>query len=151
MRTLWWGDVAAASPTDRHGLRKAATQERDFTLGMDYCWAAAASGRGETMITVSVMYPATEGSKFDMDYYLKTHVPLAGARWGSFGLRDAKVLRGTGAPGGAAPSYSVIALLTFESAADFQRAVAAHGKEVMGDIPNFTNVQPVVQINEIAA
>jgi uncharacterized protein (TIGR02118 family) len=101
------------------------------------------------MIIVSVMYPATEGARFDMDYYLKTHVPLVGARWNPLGLREAKVLRGSSAPGGGAPKYSVIALLTFDSAQDFQRAVEQHGKEVLGDIPNFTNVQPVVQINDV--
>jgi uncharacterized protein (TIGR02118 family) len=101
------------------------------------------------MIVVSVMYPATAGASFDMDYYLKTHVPLVGARWNSCGLREAKVLSGAGAPGGGAPTYSVIALLTFDSAADFDQAVARHGAEVIGDIPNFSSVQPVIQVNDV--
>jgi hypothetical protein len=25
----------------------------------------------------------------------------------------------------------------------------AHGKEIMGDIPNYTNIQPQIQISEI--
>jgi hypothetical protein len=29
------------------------------------------------MIEVTVAYPAGEGRTFDMDYYLKTHIPLA--------------------------------------------------------------------------
>jgi uncharacterized protein (TIGR02118 family) len=84
-----------------------------------------------------------------MEYYLGTHVPLVGARWNPCGLREAKVLRGSAAPGGGAPTYSVMALLSFDSAQDFQRALDQHGKEVLGDIPNFTNVQPVVQINDV--
>jgi uncharacterized protein (TIGR02118 family) len=101
------------------------------------------------MIVVSVMYPATAGARFDMDYYVKTHVPLVGARWKDCGLREAKILSGVGAPGGGAPTYSVIALLTFDSAADFDEAVARHGAEVIGDIPNFSSVQPVIQVNEV--
>jgi uncharacterized protein (TIGR02118 family) len=101
------------------------------------------------MIVVSVMYPTTPTAKFDMDYYLKTHVPLVGARCKSFGLSEAKVLRGAGAPGGGAPTYSVIALLTFGSADEFQRAMAQHGKEIMGDLPNFTDIQPVIQVSEV--
>ena len=101
------------------------------------------------MIVVSVMYPTNPGARFDMDYYLKTHVPMVGARCGSYGLSDAKVLRGAGAPGGAAPTYSVIALLTFGSAEDFQRAMDHHGREIMGDIPKFTDIQPVIQINDV--
>ncbi|MGH7154530.1 MAG: EthD family reductase [Acetobacteraceae bacterium] len=103
------------------------------------------------MIMVTVMYPAGENARFDMDYYMKSHVPMVGQRWNACGLREAKVLRGTGAPGGGAAPYSVMALLTFGSVQEFQRAVEQHGKEVMGDIPNFTNVQPVIQINEVVA
>jgi hypothetical protein len=29
----------------------------------------------------------------------------------------------------------------------FQKAVAAKGAEVIGDIPKFTSVQPVIQVN----
>jgi uncharacterized protein (TIGR02118 family) len=103
------------------------------------------------MIMVSVMYPASDGAKFDMDYYLKTHIPMARARWTSCGLQDVKVLRGIGAAGGAAASYSVIALLSFGSAQEFQTAVEQHGKEIIGDIPNFTNLQPIIQINDVMA
>lgn len=101
------------------------------------------------MIVVSVMYPAGAEATFDMNYYREKHLPLVGARWNDCGLSEAKVLQGTGAPGGAAPVYSVIVLLTFDSVADFEQAVARHGAEIMGDIANFTNVKPVIQINGV--
>ena len=28
------------------------------------------------MIKVSVLYPNTEGSKFDLDYYVNSHMPM---------------------------------------------------------------------------
>ena len=102
------------------------------------------------MIVVSVMYPATAGAKFDMDYYREKHMPLVGSRWNGRGLREVKVLHGVGAPGGA-PAYSVIALLTFDSAADFEQAVARDGAEIMGDVANFSSVQPLIQVSEIVA
>ncbi len=101
------------------------------------------------MIIVSVAYPAGEGARFDIDYYMKKHIPLAEARLKQGGLRETKVLRGTAAPGGGAPAYLVIALLSFDSASGFQQAIERHGAEVMGDIPNFTNVQPVIQLNDV--
>jgi uncharacterized protein (TIGR02118 family) len=101
------------------------------------------------MIVVSVMYPASAGAKFDMDYYREKHIPLVGARWNAGGLREVKVLHGVGAPGGGEPVYSVIALLTFDSAAAFDQAVAQHGKEILGDIPNFSTVQPLIQVNDV--
>lgn len=103
------------------------------------------------MVIVSVVYPAGEGARFDIDYYMKTHVPMVGARWKDCGLRDAKVLRGSGTPDGGAPAYLVMALLDFDSAPAFQQALERHGPEIVGDIPNFTNVQPVIQINEVLA
>ena len=51
-------------------------------------------------------------------------------------------------PGGGPAAYHLIALLTFQSEQDFQRAAQQHGKEVMGDIKNFTDAKPVVQLNE---
>jgi uncharacterized protein (TIGR02118 family) len=101
------------------------------------------------MIVVSVMYPASAEAKFDLDYYLEKHVPLVGARWQPCGLREVKILRGTGAPGGGAAAYSVVALLTFDSAADFGQAVAQHGAEILGDIGNFSSVQPTIQVNDV--
>jgi hypothetical protein len=44
-----------------------------------------------------------------------------------------------------------MALLSFGSAGEFQGAAAAHGPEIFADIPRFTNVQPVVQINDVVA
>jgi hypothetical protein len=42
----------------------------------------------------------------------------------------------------------MIALLTFNSEQDFMKAAQQHGQEVMGDINNFTDCKPVVQLNE---
>jgi uncharacterized protein (TIGR02118 family) len=101
------------------------------------------------MILVSVMYPA--GAKFDVDYYLKTHMPLVKDRWGPHGLKSAQVLRGAAKPDGSPPDYQTIALLTFGSLDDFKAAGKAHGREVFADIANFTDAKAAVQINDILA
>ncbi|MBI4240883.1 MAG: EthD family reductase, partial [Candidatus Rokubacteria bacterium] len=54
-----------------------------------------------------------------------------------------------GAPGAPAP-FVYIAHLYFNSVADCQKAMGAHGKEIMADVPNYTNIQPQVQVSEIA-
>ena len=60
-----------------------------------------------------------------------------------------KALRGTGTATPATPApYQVIAVIGFESLEAFQAASKESGKTVMGDIANFTDVTPVVQINE---
>ena len=102
------------------------------------------------MVLVSVMYPIGSGNKFDMDYYLTRHMPLVRERWSPMGLHEAKVIKGVATPDGSAVPYPVIALLTWDSAGAFKTAADTHGAETFGDIPNFTDVQPAVQINEHA-
>ncbi len=104
------------------------------------------------MIMVSVMYPNQAGSKFDMDYYTNTHLPLVAERWGPLGLKGATVVKGLAGPEPGSPAtYQVMALVEFETSEAFEKAVAAHGEEIFGDIPNFTDTQPVVQINDVVA
>lgn len=100
------------------------------------------------MFVVSVMYPKEAGSTFDHGYYMQKHIPLVRARWSPMGLKEAQVLRAVGTPDGTPPKIEAIALLGFGSRQEFEQAVAAHGKEILGDIPNFTNVQPALQFNE---
>ena len=38
---------------------------------------------------------------------------------------------------------------TFDSAEVFATAFAPHAAELQGDAPNYTNIQPVVQISEV--
>jgi uncharacterized protein (TIGR02118 family) len=97
---------------------------------------------------VSVMYQVGPGHKFDLDYYMKTHVPLVGSLMGPAGLKGAQVLHGIGSPSGDPAGYHIIALLEFESLDTFKAAADAHGAAVFGDIPNFTDVQPSLQFNE---
>jgi len=96
---------------------------------------------------VSVIYRLGPGQRFDLDYYLKSHIPLVSSRWGTLGLKGVQVLHGTGSPTGPAP-VKLIALLDFESLQAFGAAIEKHGAEVLGDVPNFTEAQPAIQFNE---
>lgn len=99
-------------------------------------------------ITVTVMYPNTPGSKFDMDYYLGAHRDLVGKLWGD-SLITARAVKGLGTPDPDTPApYQVMAIFEIESMAVLQQMIGDHGEEVMGDIPNFTDVTPTVQISE---
>ncbi len=101
------------------------------------------------MIKVSVLYPGGEGKKFDMDYYLEKHSPLVSQLLGD-AIKFATVEKGLagGAPGIPA-TYTTMGHLYFESIDAFQNAFGPHAEKIMGDIPNFTNIEPVVQISEV--
>ena len=102
------------------------------------------------MIRVSVMYPTKEGSQLDWDYYTTTHFELVKSRVGE-AIKGVEVDRGMGTAEPGAPAlYQGVAHLKFESIDAFQRSFGPHAQEIMGDIPNFSDVQPGIQISEIA-
>jgi uncharacterized protein (TIGR02118 family) len=102
------------------------------------------------MIRVSVLYPNQPGKKFDHKYYMEKHVPLAGNRLRPHGLIRTEIDRGISAADPKAPApFLVVAHLFFNSVDDVHNAFRAVGREVMGDIPNYTDIQPQIQISEV--
>ena len=103
------------------------------------------------MIRVTVLYPKSADSQFNWDYYLNSHTPMVQERLGPLGMSRIEVDRGVGtlAPG-QPPAFEAIAYLVFNAVEDLQKGLAAHGAEILGDIANYTNIQPQIQINQIA-
>ena len=101
------------------------------------------------MFKVSVMYPNKEGARFDHTYYRDKHMPLVKARMGDACLYYTvdKGLAG-GAPG-APPPFVGMCHIYCESAEAFQQAFAPHVAEIMGDVRNYTDLQPILQISEV--
>jgi uncharacterized protein (TIGR02118 family) len=101
------------------------------------------------MIKLTILYPNEPGKKFDVDYYCNKHMPMAQQLLGK-ACKGAAVEQGLagGAPGAPA-SYIVIASLMFDSIADFQTASAGCADALAADLPNYTDIQPIVQISEI--
>ena len=50
---------------------------------------------------------------------------------------------------GLAGSIRRLGHLYFDSVDAFQAAFGPHADAIIGDIPNYTNVQPIIQINEV--
>jgi uncharacterized protein (TIGR02118 family) len=101
------------------------------------------------MIKVSVFYPNSEGSRFDLDYYVNSHMPMVQAECGG-ALKSMSVDAGLagGAPGQPAP-YTAMCHLLFDSVEAFQGAFGPKAGTIMADIPNYTDVAPVIQISEV--
>ena len=101
------------------------------------------------MIKVSVFYPNNEGSSFDMDYYCNTHIPLVQKKLGAI-LKGVSVEQGVSGPEpGSRATYVAMGHLLFESVDAFQSAFEPHAEAIMGDIPNYTEIQPTIQISEV--
>ena len=101
------------------------------------------------MIKVSVLYPNTEGASFDMSYYCDTHIPMVRQKLGEAckGIAVEEGLGG-GEPGSQA-TYVAMGHLYFETLEAFQTSFGPHADAIMGDIPNYTQIEPTVQVSEV--
>lgn len=96
-------------------------------------------------VKVTVLYENKEGSKFDMDYYLKTHMPLVSKSWEQYGLKGWEVMEFKPSPDGTVPPYQVQATLIWDSQEDFKKGLESpETPTVLGDVANFTDLQPIL-------
>lgn len=101
------------------------------------------------MIKVTILYPNGDGKTFDMDYYASKHMPMVASLLGD-SLKRFEIDEGVSgrAPDEPAP-FLAIGYLYFDSVADFQNSFGPNAERIRGDIPNYTNIQPVVQISTV--
>lgn len=50
---------------------------------------------------------------------------------------------------GSSPSYVAMGHLYFDSVADFQSSFGANFAEIVADVPNYTSIQPILQISQV--
>jgi uncharacterized protein (TIGR02118 family) len=103
------------------------------------------------MIKICILYPNTEGSRFDVDYYVNTHMPMSIELLSAHpGFKGVSVERGVNGvmPGTDAP-YVVMCQFLFTSFDDFLSAFIPHAAKLQGDMPNYTDIEPVIQMNEL--
>lgn len=101
------------------------------------------------MIKVSVMYPHAPGARFDHDYYRDMHMPLLKARMGE-SCRYYTIDRGlAGGTPGSTPAFVAMCHVYCDSVEAFQAGFGPHAAEIMADVLNYTDLQPLLQISEV--
>jgi uncharacterized protein (TIGR02118 family) len=84
-----------------------------------------------------------------MAYDCDRHIPMVRHLLGA-ALKAAAVEQGVGggAPG-SPPPYLALGHLSFESLHAFQTAWGPNAERIIADVPNYTNLQPIIQISEV--
>ena len=101
------------------------------------------------MIKITVMYPYTEGARFDHAYYRDRHMPLVKARLGS-ACAYYTIDKGlTGGVPGQPPAFTAMCAFICDSVEGYEAAIQPHRAEILGDIANYTDIVPVVQVSEV--
>ena len=114
-------------------------------LAVSFVSCATAPG-----IRVSVLYPNEEGKHFDVDYYRDSHMILVDKLLTPYGMLDYGIDGGIagGEPGAPAP-FTCIGWMTYSTIEEFQEAFADNADQLFADVPNFTDIAPVIQISEV--
>jgi uncharacterized protein (TIGR02118 family) len=91
------------------------------------------------MIKASVLYPAGDDATFDIDYYASTHMEIVRRT-----MNPSKIEIDQGHDG----PYVAAGHLYFDDQAALAEAMN-NAAEALADIPNFTNVTPVMQTSTV--
>ncbi|MCK0150371.1 EthD family reductase [Marivita sp. S6314] len=100
-------------------------------------------------LTLQVIYPISDDTHFDYDYYLGTHMPLVGEHMGAH-IDSTLVTKGLAGGPDAPPQTYAIASMVFADKSALDAAMAAAGP-VVADIKNFTNTTPQMLVGEVIA
>jgi uncharacterized protein (TIGR02118 family) len=101
------------------------------------------------MIKVTILYPNADGKTFDMDYYANKHMPMLASLLGD-SLKLLEIDKGLSGrtPNDPIP-YLAIGHLYFDRLSAWQNSFKPNAEKILKDVPNYTNIQPVVQISEV--
>ncbi|MET0578729.1 MAG: EthD family reductase [Ilumatobacteraceae bacterium] len=91
---------------------------------------------------MTILYPKTDDSTFDMDYYTSTHMPLLAKAMGDG-------CKGWGAATVMGDQHAAIGWMLIDSMETFNAGMGEHGAEIMADVANYTNQQPEVVLGEV--
>jgi uncharacterized protein (TIGR02118 family) len=97
---------------------------------------------------VSIVYPNKTGVRFDFEYYMKKHIPM----WERFLGDKAKieVRRGVFTHNGLpVPFICAVRIWIDGSVDDFMTRFKHDAHHIIEDIPNYTNIEPVIQFDQI--
>jgi uncharacterized protein (TIGR02118 family) len=104
------------------------------------------------VFNISSIYRKTDGYRFDFDYYLNKHMPMSiDLLSKAKGFKGVSVERGIDIETPPIPSpYVAMCHYYFDTVEDFVNAFMPHAATLQGDIANYTNLEPTIQINEVA-
>lgn len=98
-------------------------------------------------VSMQVIYPITEDTTFDFDYYFSTHMQVVDDNMGPH-IQQVVATKGIAGGPNTPPGIYAIATILFPDQAAMDAAMA-NSRPVVGDIPNFYNAQPTMLIGEV--
>jgi uncharacterized protein (TIGR02118 family) len=147
---IWIADFAAMSANNEKHSKRLIDDVPNFTNAMptiqfDKIHGEAGARRsaprvGDTCLTI--LYPNQEGVRWDVDYYVKHHMPLIMRLYGRRAIKRFELRKGDAAQMGGPPKYIGSINIYIQNQKAFDAAGAKHTKALVDDVPNFSSVMP---------
>ena len=100
------------------------------------------------MYCLFVAYPNNEGGTFDFTYYLEKHIPMVSEMLGDNFVKT-EVRKGLASGDGSAAPFLCVANIWIKSIDSLQASLRKHGQAINEDIPRYTNIAPLLQVDEV--
>jgi uncharacterized protein (TIGR02118 family) len=110
--------------------------------------AVATAGDAPPKRCITVLYPSGPDAKFDFDYYKSHHIPLIMRLYGK-GVAKMEIRRTVSTADAPPAPYLAVINIWVGSQKAFDDATKKHAQELIDDVPNFTNMRPVILNGEI--
>lgn len=103
---------------------------------------AGAMKLGDTCLTI--LYPNSEGVRWDVEYYRTHHMPLIMKLYGKDAIKRFELRKGaTGQAPGSPPAYIGSVNIYINDQSAFDAAGKQHGPTLVKDVPHFSSVMPI--------
>ena len=97
---------------------------------------------------LAVYYPWQADARFDYDYYRNKHLKMLADLYGK-SVGKMQVRKGLRKGDGSSPVFVTALTVEIRSMEAYEAASKEHLPKLRADIPNFTNIIPVAQIEEL--
>jgi uncharacterized protein (TIGR02118 family) len=102
---------------------------------------ASAMKLGDTCLTI--LYPNSEGVRWDVEYYRTHHMPLIMKLYGKDAIKRFELRKGATGQTGGAPPYIGSVNIYINNQDAFDAAGKQHGPTLVKDVPHFSSVMPI--------
>ncbi len=109
---------------------------------------AAQTEEKTARLCLTVLYPWQEDAKFDFAYYRDEHLVMLARLYGD-AVGKMVVRKGLRKGDGSPPAFIASVNIEILSMEGFEAAGKQHFPTLAADVPNFSNIKPVGQIEEI--
>lgn len=97
-------------------------------------------------LIITILYRQSSNLTFNLDYYLTHHIPLTVKYWTPHGLLDTHVAKATRESEFA---YAITMAWKDEAHWNDAKDTVNEMEEIMGDVKNFTNAEPVFVVGKV--